>query len=302
MEVFIGENSFALEQALSDRKAEFGGAVEQFDGAELSSADLLDIFAGQTLFADKRLVIIKEPSECQELWSQLEKWVAMVPETTRIILVEPKPDKRTATYKWLQKHAAVRSFDALTGRDRQKLSGWLATYAAQKGVRLSPMQRDRLVERAGGDQWRLHHAVEKLSLMPAVTDELIEEVLPAETTENVFTLLETALSGDAAGLQAKIAVLRRTEDAYRVFGLLSSQVLQLNLLVHAGGQVQRVAQDAGLRPFMLERLAAFAARLSTDTVRGMVQLFAKSDRRLKSTDAEPWLVVETTLQAIAQKA
>ena len=55
-----------------------------------------------------------------------------------------------------------------------------------------------------------------------VSDEWIDNVIEQSPTESVFALFETALNGDTKRIAEIIADLRRTEDPYRVFGLVNS--------------------------------------------------------------------------------
>ena len=45
-----------------------------------------------------------------ELQEQLEQLLDEVPETTDLIIVEPRPDKRTSYYKKLQKQTEFKSY------------------------------------------------------------------------------------------------------------------------------------------------------------------------------------------------
>jgi DNA polymerase III delta subunit len=295
-----GENDFELTKKVAQLQTDFDGRAERYDAADLSAEALADIFAGQTLFAIKRLIIIDQPSANSELWQNLPAWNDRLSDETHLVLVDTKPDKRTASYKWLQKHADVHTFTAWTPRDQRLAHAWLLTHAKEKSVKLTARQTDKILERAGLNQWALAHAVDKLSLASELTDQLIDDVIPAKPSENVFALLETALNGQSGRVLEMTASLKQTEDAYRVFGLLTSQVLQLGLLAYSGPNVRTVANDTKLNSYMLERLAPYAARMNRQTVQTMIHRFAESDRRLKSSDADPWVVVETALLDVAR--
>ncbi|HRJ06705.1 MAG TPA: DNA polymerase III subunit delta [Candidatus Saccharibacteria bacterium] len=295
IELLTGDNDYELTRAVAERRRGFDGQAERYDAAELTGGQLGDIFAGQTLFAMRRLVILDNPSANSELWSNLETWLGRVSDETHLVLVEPKPDKRTAAFKWLQKHADVSTFTAWTPRDRRLAEQWLAAHAKDQGATLDKTQIHHLIDRVGLDQWALHDAISKLSLLDTVTTEQIDDIVPMLPSENVFALLETALDGDSTRTVEMLDTLRKTEDAYRVFGLLTSQVLQLALLTYADGSIKKVAQDTSARPFMLERLVPHAARLGKSQARTIIKRFAESDTRLKSSDADPWTVIETTL-------
>lgn len=298
--LYTGENDFELTRQLKQARRNFAGTSERYDGAELTGEQLADIFAGQTLFSVTRMVIIDTPSACSELWQNLEMWLARVSSDTDLILIESKPDKRTAAYKWLKKHVDVEEFTPMTDRDTNKLLAWMEAYASARNVSLTSAQARRLVHRSGVNQWALAHAIDKLSLVEKVTDEWIDKVVEQSPVESVFALFETALGGDVKRLSEIVTDLRKTEDPYRVFGLVNSQLIQLVALVYGDGDVNKVASDTGAKSsYPLQKLAPYAQRLTKQKAAELLDIFAKADTRLKSTDADPWLLLEASLIRIA---
>lgn len=298
--LLCGENDYELTKKVAQLKASFDGTSERYDADDLTKEQLADIFAGQTLFAMKRLVIIDMPSANADLWQSMQTWAERLSADTEIILVEPKPDKRMSTYKWLKKNADVQEFMALDERDQRGILKWLETYAAEHNVALTGQQLRRLVDRAGPDQWELSHAIDKLAMAGDITDQWIDDVVQASPAENVFAVFETVLNGDIARLQAMLRTLRQTEDPYRILGLINSQALQLTALVYGDGNVSKVASDTGASSsYPFQKLAPFAVRLNKRQVRDIIGLLANADMRLKSSDADPWLVLESTFAQAA---
>lgn len=300
IQLLTGENDYELTKKVAQLKADFGPGAERYDAADLSREQLADIFAGQTLFALKRLIILDAPSSNGDLWSNMADWAGRLSDDTQLVLVESKPDKRTSTYKWLKKNVDVQEFKPFDERDSRGVAAWLESYAMAHDVALTAKQARYLIGRAGTDQWELAHAIDKLALAGEVSEQWIDDVTQASPHENVFALFETVLNGDTDRLAAMIETLRLSEDPYRIFGLINSQALQLATLTYGDGNVGRVVTDTGAASaYPFQKLAPYAARLSKAQVRSMLQMLAASDIRLKSTDANPWLVLENTLTQIA---
>lgn len=298
--LLCGENDFELTRRLAQLKREFQGMPERYDGAELTSEQLADIFAGQTLFSLKRMILVDNPSACSDLWQQLEVWLARVSNDTELVLIEPKPDKRTTAYKWLKKNVTVEEFLPMSDRDTGKVLAWMEAYVSARNLSLTSAQARRLVQRGGINQWELAQAIDKLSLAGEVNDEWIDAVIEQSPTESVFALFETALNGDTKRLAEILADLRRTEDPYRVFGLVNSQLIQLAVLVYGGGDVAKVAADTGAKSsYPLQKLAPYANRLSKQQMGELVDIFARADTRLKTSDANPWVLLENSLIKIS---
>lgn len=300
--LLTGENSFEIERALKKLAADFGGQPDRIDGSELELKQLPDLLMGATLFADKRLVIIKNLSENKAVWSDFSDWTGRVSDDVHLVLVEPKPDKRTKIYKDLQKSADVREFASWSERDVAKAEQWVTAEAKALGFTLDKKSAHTLVARVGVDQWLLYQALEKLAFADEVTPATIEELIDANPSENVFNLFESALRGDVSRTTHMLATLELTEDPYRLFGLLSGQAFQLAALAVSEKPSAEVAKDLGAHPFALSKLAAHARKLGRPGARKIIGAFAEADEGMKTSAAEPWLLIERALIKTAQIA
>jgi len=223
----IGENSFAVHDEVSRIIAASPEEPERFDGTELELRQLPDLLMGATLFASQRLIIIRNLSQNTNIWSQFPDWLERVADSTHLVLVDEKPDKRTATYKVLKSGGAVKEFLLWTDKDRSTAEQWVEERARQAGIALSGSLARHLVARVGLDQWQLASAIEKLSHLSSITTASIDEHVEANPTESVFQILELALQGKQSQVYSILQTLELTEEPYRLFALLSSQVVQL---------------------------------------------------------------------------
>src|SRR5579884_1576411 len=119
-----GPNQFALRLALEQLTADFVKehgdiAVERLRGDELSFERLQESLQSSPFLASKKLVVLHEPSLNKQFMEQAERLLSQAPETTEIILVEPKLDKRSSYYKVLLKVTDFRNLDEL---DESQLS------------------------------------------------------------------------------------------------------------------------------------------------------------------------------------
>lgn len=294
--VLTGENNFEVNQALQAIVRAFDGAAEKIDGSELDLKQIPDLLMGGTLFASKRLVVVKNLSENKAVWPDFADWLPRVSDDVHLVLVEPKLDKRTKTYKDLQKLATVTEFAAWSERDTAKAEQWAMGEARALDVDIDTASVRLLVQRVGADQWLLHHALQKLSVLGRISPDIITEVIDANPSENVFDLFESALRGNGAKVKQMIATLELTEDPYRLFGLLSGQAFQLAALAVAGDKSNaEVAKDLGVHPYGLGKLATYAHRLGRGGAKKIIAAFAEADTAMKTSPAEPWLLIERAL-------
>lgn len=294
IQFFIGDNSFEIDRAVQALASSFIGSVVKIDGAELLLRDLPDLLMSTTLFSDKRLVIIKGLSLNKSVWPLLPDWLERVSDDVDLVLIDAKPDKRTATYKALKE--AVREFPAWTDRDTAKAEAWIMNEA--KDVKLDKKLAHQIVERVGMDQWLLSSALEKLRFLDEITETTIDQTIDTSPIENVFNLFETALCGNPKKVHEMVATLELTEDAYQLFALLASQAFQL-AAIQAATTTDNPAKDFGIHPFVVSKLSTYARKLSQKNIRAIIKSFADADADMKLSKAEPWLLVERALLNVA---
>jgi DNA polymerase III delta subunit len=299
--LLTGDNSFELNQALEVLAQDFAGETERIDGSELASDRLIELFSGASLFSSNRMVVIRDLSANKPQWSLLGDQLDRVSDDVHLVLVEPSADKRTATYKRLQKVATVRNFAAWTERDVSKAETWVEVQAAKLGLKLDKKSVQILVRRVGVDQWQLYHALEKLAVLDHVDTAIIESTIEAQSSENVFELLDASLSGNTHKVAKITAGLRQTDDPYRVLALLASQAFQLAALSVAKGTTADVAKDIGAHAFALSRLSSHAHRLGRRGAKRVVDALAQADTDSKSISVDPWLLIERALIKIANQ-
>ena len=296
--LLLGENSFEIEQALGSIIDEFDGKVEQIKAEDLQISQLPDILMGISLFATKRLIVVRDLSENKTIWPVLGSWISKISDDIHLVLVETKVDKRSVTYKALKDAVNIREFLPWSDRDIFKAEKWTMEQAKNMGIKLDNKLAQFLVRRVGADEWQIFHALEKLALVDLISEDIIKDLVEPNLTENVFELFETAIKGETELLKDKLRILEQTEDIYRLSALLYSQAFQL-LAISAAGKDDNVAKDFGIHPFVVSKLESTAKRVGKTGIAKIVKIFAEADRDMKISKAEPWILLERALMKIA---
>ncbi len=302
IQLFYGDNDYTLTQALRRVRDEFVEAhgehsVAVVQGTDLTVVELPQVLQGASLFASSKLTIIHEASANKPVWDELGDFLEDLTDID-LVLVESKPDKRTRTFKWLAGHAEVREFQML---DEREVASWLRTHARSYGIELHHDEAAYLVAHVGSDQWRLHHDVEKLTLVgKPISRQLIEELIDPNPSASAFELLDAIVAGERDRAIKKLAVVRRSEDPYKFIGLLVSQLYALAVCKTAEGKTaQMIAKEAGIHPYVVQKSLATSRRLTLDKLRIMVGAVEDCDQLIKTTGAEPWGVIEVAVARLA---
>lgn len=295
---FTGENTFDIQQAVRVIADEFDGTAERIDGSTLELKNIPDLLMGGTLFAEKRLVIIKDLSQNSSVWEKLPEWIDRISDDIDLVLVDGKPDKRTTGYKEVKKRVVLKEFPIWGERDQALAEAWVVKHAESIGVKLDKKLAHHIVERVGLDQWQLANALEKISLLETITQETINNVIDPNPTENVFQLFELALDNRREAIHDMIRTLELIEDPYKLFALLSSQAFQLAAVASAGPG-ENPAKDFGIHPYVAGKLSRHGNKLGVRGAGRILATFAQADADMKRSKGEPWLLIERALLSMS---
>ena len=300
--LLTGDNTFAIGDALNVRTKQTRdtlgfAAITTVDAGDLNLNDLPQLLLGASLFATERLIVIRDAAANKIVWEKLVELLPGVGDETSVILIAPTADKRTKTYKWLQKNAKVHESRDLSDGE---LLQWLKTEANRAGIDIKPDVARYLIDYVGTDQWRLGQELEKLVLSGKTpTAELIRELVEPNPQASVFQLLDAVMAGKSAQVEQYLKIIQGGEDPYRFFGLLSNQIYALLLCAAAGNRdAATIARDSGVHPFVIRKLQPIARKLNAIQRQTIVNTIADLDRQLKSTGADPWTLIRVALNAI----
>lgn len=306
--VLIGENAYMRRQELAKLTA--GHEAMTRDGAEIDVSELATVLAGQSLFGGGEMIVLSDVSTNKSLWEALEPWIDRLDDDRTLILCETKPDKRTKTYKKLQKTARLIDCENWQVRQVGQAETWLGRYAKDNGVSINLELVSDMVQRAIRpstidekpiiDQELLVRAIDQLMLADGpVTADMLMTVLPPALHEDVFGLLERAISGDSQMVQQMIHHLAASHEGHQTLGLLSSQACNLAALVLSDETSEQVAADIGAHPYALRQLVPIARKCSRNRITQVVSGLARADEQLKRGRGDVWMLIETALMRIA---
>lgn len=287
-----GENNFAWQRELRQLNDEFVRqygdlALERLDGQEADYSRLTEALTSSPFLAARKLVVLRAPSTNKKFTEQFEQLFRELPETTDVILVEPKLDKRLSYYKFLKKHTDFREFPAL---DHNGLANWLTRTAKEQGGTLSSTDARYLVERVGNDQQLLANELEKLLLYDKkITHGTIDLLTDPTPQSTIFQLLEAAFAGNT----------KRTLDLYveqralkvepqQIIAMLTWQLHVLAIIKTAGDRpTDNIAKEAKLNPFVVRKSQVIAKNLSLAELKKLIADLLKIDLKTKSSAIDP---------------
>lgn len=259
---------------------EFG--IEQFEAGDIAFGRLLENVSSLPFLAARRMIIVRDLSANKTLIEKIEQLLDAVSDTTDLLLVEAKFDKRLTLYKTLKKRTEFIEFGEL---DERELAKWAVSYVAENGGSLKANDATHLIARVGINQIGLKHELDKLMSFNAniskVTIELLTEPLPRSS---VFDLLDAAFSGDKKRAMSLYEDQRKQQvEPQAIMGMIAWQLHILAVVkFNEKDGPETIARNAKLNLFVVRKTLGITRRLSQAEVKDLVGRALALDVRLKS--------------------
>jgi DNA polymerase-3 subunit delta len=296
VEVLTGSNSYLLQNYLHEIIAKFtnesGDSIERFDGLELTTADsVLDAVRSVSFLEPTKMVIVKDFSQSKDITEKIESIVDQTADTTNLILVDPKLDKRTAMFKYLKKSCDVKSFDLV---QPYELERWLADEAKKQNAKISTSNIRFLVERVGPNQQLLSQELSKLVIHSTdISRDTIEQLVEPTPQSKVFDMLDALFSGNARKAQNLYEDQRaQGEEPQKLLAMITWQLQQLTFAVFAPVKSVDSLVSAGLSPYSAKKALSLAEHISKSDLIFFITELAEIDMQSKTNaDIESALAV-----------
>lgn len=285
--ILTGTNDYTRAEALKKLTRQFIDehgdlAIERLDGDIVDYDRFHEAVTGIPFLSTKKLVVLKGAAGNKSLNERIGEVLKDVPETTELVIVEAKLDKRGSYYKSLKVHKSFQDYGEL---DEQSLGKWLSTEAAKRGGVLSASDASYLVSRLGVNQRLLDSELDKLLLYnPKISRESIDVLTDKNPRSTIFDLLEAAFAGN----QKKAVELYEEQRKLRVepqaiLALIAWQLHVLALVKSAGDRTPgEIASEGGVNPYVVSKSQNIARRLSLEQLKDLVHEALKLDIRFKS--------------------
>ncbi|MDB5166094.1 MAG: hypothetical protein JWM37_166 [Candidatus Saccharibacteria bacterium] len=281
-----GENSAAIAAKLSKITTDFIAAhgdlgYERLDGEEADFNQLREATHSLPFLAERKLVVLRAPGQNKQFAEAIEAILADVPDTTDLVIVEPKLDKRSVYFKVLKQKTTFVDNPAM---DERALARWLTEAAKAEKGNISQTDALFLVERVGADQQLLKNELAKLMLFdPHVTRQTIELLSEAAPQSTIFQLVEAAFAGRTARALELYDEQRSLKvEPPQIVAMLAWQLHVLALLVMAGDRpADTVAREAKLSPYTVRKSTQIARQLTPKRIRSLIHQLLAIDIRSK---------------------
>ena len=283
-----GANTFALKAELAKLVADFVAthtdlSVERYDGDEDDAPRMRESMASLPFLTARKLVVLREPGKQKAFAESLQQALAEAADTSDVVIVEPKLDKRLLYYKTLKKQTDFKEFTEL---DANGLARWASAYAKEQGGSLQSTDARLLIDRLGAGQQLMRQELDKLlAYDPAITRKTIELLTDPLPQSTVFELLDAAFSGNSTRAMALYHEQRALRvEPQAIIAMLAWQLHILALIKTAGTRsADDIAKQAKVNPYVVRKSQSLARNLPLERLKRNIHDLLGLDIGLKTT-------------------
>ncbi len=300
----FGEESFSLERtaekirdlAVPSDCRDFNYNV--YHGKEGRAEEILDAVQTLPVFADRRLVHVKEAqhlpaAELEGLLSYLKK---PVPESI-LLLTADKIDGRKKFFQEFKKHGSLIEFKK--PYDNQ-IPAFVKERAREAGRLFTEEALALFCKRAGSNLQELHGELTKLFAYVGTRDLVdvddVTAIVSDSRVDSVFDLTNALGKRDAAeALRLLQRILAEGVAPLLILSMMVRHFRQLwktRELLDQGVASREIPRRIGINPYFLDGLVGQARRFQHEQFRAGFELFLGVDLALKSSGAHPAALLE----------
>lgn len=298
-EVYLKETYLArLSKLVPDGGfADFNRIV--LDGKSLTPEKADDALESFPMMSEKKLVLIQDSgifksanAETKEYWT---KRLADIPDYVMLIFDEKEVDKRSALYKTAAKAGLDVEFTYI---QEYELVAWVEREAGKAGKKITKDNAQYLIAVCDPGLASLNRELDKL--IHYCGEEIyrtdIDKVVSKAMHVQVFALADRIAEGNADGAMQLLADLETArEPAFKLLYLLFAsfdKMLHCKLMLAEGASPAEVAKKVGIAPFLVNKYAGAARKLSNQYLADRVAAVAQIDMAIKSGEIGEWQALE----------
>lgn len=305
-----GPDSFRSKQKLDEIIVHYKSAgksglnLMHLDASEIEFSNFYDRFKISSMFAEKKLVILKNVFASKKFQEDFLENLKTIEEFKDVVVVYEgeEPDQRLKLFKALLKECKSQEFSLLDGKN---LKVWAAKEFQNLSQKINVDALDLLLNFTSNDLWRLDNEIKKLSNFKkdgVVKKEDVEALVKPNITTDIFKTID-ALA--AKNKRQALALLQKHLDAGdNALYLLSMMAYQFrNLLIvkqlaEKGMMYASIVKKSGLHPFVVKKNYYQCHQFSFGELKHIYQKIFRLDSDVKVGKLEAEAALELLVAAI----
>jgi len=303
-----GQDNFRSRQKLNEiiekykKSQKSGFNLRRFDFAETDFQDVLSEFRQNSIFQEKKLLVLEGAFSSPDLKEKLlANRKALLGSGDAIVFYENdklgKIAEKNAFFKFLQKEAKSQEFNLLSG---QQLKNWARKELTKRKCEIEENALEKLIEFVGNDLWRFSNEIQKLaSFKPKISIGDVALLVKPKIETDIFKTID-CIAAKKTKTALKL-VRQHLEDGESPLYLLSMIAFQFrNLLLVKSlerdgmnyNNPYVIAGKLGMHPFVFRKTTQQANFFTLEELKKIYRKIFQADLDIKTGKIEPVTAID----------
>jgi DNA polymerase III subunit delta len=309
---FYGEEDFLFDEIVDaivstavDESTK-GFNLDILDGSEANGKEIVSIALSFPMMAERRVVLVKDFDHVLNK-EAVESYVEHPLSTTILVLLAGEPDTRKKPYPAIKKNSTGGQFNRLYDNE---IPGWIQRKVKQMKRQISIEAEELLHSYVGNSLRDLSNQLEKLAI--AIGDRTSIEANDVRSVVGIskeFTVFELTKAVGQKNLSKAMEIMEHMMDAGEspqfIIIMLTRHftvMWKLNDLHSATGSEYELAQSVQVSPYFIKEYLAHLQKYNPIEIENALLALTQADEQLKTTSADPRLVLDVLLFEMTGKA
>ena len=274
--------------------------VTRFAGKETTEGSVLAQAETMPFFADRRVILVEDSGFFKNKTEELADYLENLPPYLVLLFSESEVDKRTKTFKAVQKAGHVVEFAEQT---EETLTRWILTRMKKEGKKITQKTMQQFLQRTGTDMSRIDNELEKLlsycAKKEVITDQDVEAICSTQVTNQIFDMVRFVTEHrQKEALDRYYDLLALKERPMRILYLIGrqyQQLLQIGGLSREGIPQNEIASVVGVPPFVVRKTLGLANRYGEIELQKILEELTKLEEDVKTGRLDETLSVELAI-------
>ena len=302
--LLYGPDTFRSRQKLSEIIAHYkkihksGLNLIFIDLEEKNYEDFIEIFQPAGMFKEKKLIVLENTSKNPQFKENFKKEIKKFANSKEIILFYEGDIAEDGFFKKLKENSKWQNFKFL---EEEKLKFWVKREIKKLGGETEEKALEKLIEFVGSDLWRMENEIKKLINFKGkkkIELEDVEILVKPEIETDIFGTID-AIAKKQKSLAFKLIQnhLEKGDSPFYILSMINFQIRNI-ILVKDLIERKKPLVEAGLHPFLLQKIIYQARKFSFQEIKKIYQKIFEMDLKVKTGQLKPDVALDLLVSGI----
>jgi DNA polymerase-3 subunit delta len=301
--LIFGEDTFRSKEKLKEIVEKYqkihksGLNLKILDLEKLSFEDLKREFSFSSMFAEKKLLILKNSSKNEQFKKNFLKEIENFSKSKEIIFFfEEGKVKEDHFFKEIKKFGKFQEFKPL---DKFQLKTWIKEKIKNLGGKIEEKAIQKLISFVGNELWRMSEEIKKLIAYKKgeeIKEKDVEILVSPNLELDVFKIIDAIFRKDKKiALKFIHSYLKKGEKPNFLFLMIKHQMrnlIEIKDLIERNEKFYQIRKRTELNPFVLEKILKTIQKFKLEELKKIYQRIFNLDLAIKTGRVEPKLALE----------